>query len=125
MLLKEIIEARDALRKLENQACSPKLSYTIMKILKETEDNEKFYIEKYRAIMDECAVKEDDGTFKVVDNMFTIKEDHKEQFEKMIKELTSLEVDDVSRKIKLSDLNDSIKICPSDMNRLDIFIAEE
>ena len=125
MLLKDVVEARDVLKKLGDQPCSPKLSYTIMKILKETDDNERFYIEKYRNIMDECAVKNDDGTFKITDGLFQIQEDRKEQFDKSITELVTLEVDDVTRKIKLSDLNDSMSITPSDMNRLDIFITEE
>jgi len=125
MLLKDVVEARDVLKRICTKNCKPKLAYTIMKILKETEDSENFYIEKYRAIMDECAQKNEDGSFVQNNGLFVLKDDHKELFDKKMEELCALEIDDINRKIKLSDLDDSLKLSPADMYSLDILIMEE
>ena len=125
MLLKQMVEARGVLKRLEKTNCKPKLAYTIMKLLKETEDSETFYIEKYRGIMEKCAIKNEDGSFKQDNGLFIIKDDCSDLFKKEMEELCMLEVEDINRKIKLSDLDDSLRLTPVDMFNLDVFIMEE
>lgn len=125
MLLKEIVEAREVLKGLAAKNCKPQLAYTIMKILKDTEDSASFYIKTYREIMDECAEKESDGSYKIENGLFILKDDCIDKFNKKMSDLCSITVDDVSRKIKLSDLDESLSLTPNDMCNLDVFIVEE
>ena len=125
MLLKQVIEARDVLKRLATKSCKPQLAYSIMKILKETADNEDFYVDKYREIMDECAIKDKDGSYKVEKGLFVLKDGCKDKFNEKMTELCSIEVENTGRKLKLSELEESLNLTPNDMYSLDIFIAEE
>lgn len=126
MKLKEIMDARSALVKLKTACTAPRLSYTIMKLLKATEDDEQFYIDKYRKILDKYGEKNEDGTFVIVDGLLQIKQESCDKFNAKVKELNEIEVEDknVGWKIKLSDL-DGFELTPEDMLNLDMFINAE
>lgn len=126
MKLKEIMDARSALVKLKTACTAPRLSYTIMKLLKATEDDEQFYVDKYRKILDKYGEKNEDGTFVIVDGLLQIKQESYDKFNAKVKELNEIEVEDknVGWKIKLSDL-DGFELTPEDMLNLDMFINAE
>lgn len=124
MTIDKILNARSVLAKIRPQCKKASLSYAVMRILKDSDEDERFYIDKYREILNELGEKEEDGSYKQVNGNFLIKEGFGEEFKKKIDELNALEVEDIKWRIKLSDLED-IEVTPEDLYNLDVFINAE
>ena len=103
---------------------SPKLAYKIMKLCKNVAVEEEFYNNKRNEIIDEYAVKDENGQISVSDDgMVSIQPDKIEEASVALQELNSVEVDVPNIKFTLAELEE-LKLSVADMFMLDEFIEE-
>lgn len=124
MTIKAALAMRAVLSKIQDKPIKARTSYTIMKILKETEDTERFYIDKVNGLLEKYAEKENDGKYKISNGSYVFSAENGKEFDKSINELHSLEVDGTTRRISLSEL-DGLDLSPRDMGDIECLITED
>ena len=103
---------------------SSRLAYKIVKLCKAAMVEEEFYNEKRNEIINEYAVRDDNGQIAVSDDgMIRIVEDKIAEAEKAMRELNEIEVEVPNIKFTLDEL-DELKLSVADMFALDAFIEE-
>ena len=123
MKIKQLVQITQVLEKFVNEKLSIKLSYKIMKFLKVTEADMTFYKEKLTKIIEEYGERAEDGSIKMIDNNFKIKENEIENFNKAYFELEEIEIELPNIKFNLNELEE-IKISPAELYILDNLIEE-
>jgi hypothetical protein len=103
---------------------SSKLAYKIMKLCKSIADEEEFYNHKRNEIINEYAVRDENGQIVVSDDgMVSIIKGKITEAEAALKELNEIEVDVPNIKFAIDEL-DELKLSVADMFVLDEFIEE-
>ena len=103
---------------------SSKLAYKIMKLCKSVAAEEEFYNNKRNEIIDEYAVRDENGQIVVSDDgMINIVKDKIQEAQAALMELNNIEVDVPNIKFTLSELEE-LKLSVADMFVLDVFIEE-
>lgn len=123
MKIKQLVQIIQVLEKFVNEKLSIKFSYKIMKFLKATEADMTFYKEKLTKIIEEYGERAEDGSIKMIDNNFKIKENEIENFNKAYFELEEIEIELPNIKFNLNELEE-IKISPAELYILDNLIEE-
>lgn len=123
MKIKQLVQITQVLERFVNKKLSIKLSYKIMKFLKATEADMTFYKEKLTKIIEEYGERAEDGSIKMIDNNFKIKENEIENFNKAYFELEEIEIELPNIKFNLNELEE-IKISPAELYILDNLIEE-
>ena len=123
MKLKDLITARKTILSLKEERIPSCVAYKLMKIVKASNDEEAFYDEKIKEIIEEYSIKDQEDKTKIVNGEFRIRADKFAEFNKAIRELEETEVEQPKTKLHLSDLED-IKISVADIYALDSFIEE-
>lgn len=123
MKIKQLVQITQVLEKFVNEKLSIKLSYKIMKFLKATEADITFYKEKLTKIIEEYSERAEDGSIKMIDNNFKIKESEIDNFNKSYSELEEIKVELPNIKFKLDELEE-IKVSPAELYVLDNLIEE-
>ena len=123
MKIKQLVQITQVLERFVNKKLSIKLSYKIMKFLKATEADITFYKEKLTKIIEEYGERAEDGSIKMIDNNFKIKENEIENFNKAYFELEEIEIELPNIKFNLNELEE-IKISPAELYILDNLIEE-
>ena len=123
MKIKQLVQITQVLEKFVNEKLSIKFSYKIMKFLKATEADMTFYKEKLTKIIEEYGERAEDGSIKMIDNNFKIKENEIENFNKAYFELEEIEIELPNIKFNLNELEE-IKISPAELYILDNLIEE-
>lgn len=114
--------------KVFNQVAQTKISskpaYKIMKLCKSVATDEEFYNNKRSEIINEYAVRDENGQIAMSDDgMISIMQDKIPEAEKALRELNEIEVDAPNIKFTLDEL-DELKLSVADMFALDAFIVE-
>lgn len=118
------INATKIFNQVAQTKVSSKLAYKIMKLCKAAIAEEEFYNNKRNEIINEYAVRDEDGKISVSDDgMISIVKDKIQEAEMALKELNEIEVDVPNIKFTLDEL-DELKLSVADMFVLDAFIEE-
>jgi hypothetical protein len=124
MKLKDLILAKKTIQSHTQDKMPSRLAYKMMKLLKASESEDAFYNEKMKQIVNEFALKNEDGTIRFTDDGgVLVKNDMLENFNAAITELEEMQVDIPEIKFTLSEL-ESINFSISEMFTLDEFIEE-
>lgn len=119
-----LINAAKVFSQVAQMKISSKLAYKIMKLCKSVATEEEFYNNKRNEIINEYAVKDENGQIVVSDDgMISIMQDKIPVAEKALRELNEIEVDMPDIKFMLDEL-DELKLSVADMFALDAFIVE-
>lgn len=114
MKLKEILQARRVLSEhVDDKICAP-LAYKIMKILKSSDDDEMFYMDKLQQIVDKYGEHCEDGNI-------LIPQSNAQKCKIAIAELEEIEVESPTIKFSLEELS-GLTLSAKDMYILDSFI---
>lgn len=119
-----LMSAAKVFSQVAQMKISSKLAYKIMKLCKSVATEEEFYNNKRNEIINEYAVKDENGQIVVSDDgMIKIMQDKIPVAEKALRELNEIEVDVPDIKFMLDEL-DELKLSVADMFALDAFIVE-
>ena len=103
---------------------SANLAYKIMKLCKSVATEEEFYNEKRNEIINQYAVKDENGQVVVSnDGMISIMQDKIDEANAALQDLNNVEVDVPNIKFTLAELEE-LKLSVADMFVLDAFIEE-
>lgn len=127
MKLHNLIEARNTLANHANERVSVKLAYWIMKFLKKSEQEETFYYDKYRELLNEFAKRDENGEIMrrpdAPDQILLIPE-RIEEYRSKVAELENTEVDVPDVRLTLGLLGE-LKLSAQEVYSLDELIVEE
>ncbi len=127
MKLHNLIEARNTLANHANERVSVKLAYWIMKFLKKSEQEETFYYDKYRELLNEYAKRDENGEImrKPDDpNQILLIPERVDEYRNKFTELENTEVDVPNMHFALDDLSE-LKLSAQEVYSLDELIVEE
>lgn len=118
------INATKIFNQVAQTKVSSKLAYKIMKLCKAAIAEEEFYNNKRNEIINEYAVRDENGQISVSDDgMISIVKDKIQEAEMALKELNEIEVEVPNIRFTLDEL-DELKLSVADMFALDAFIEE-
>lgn len=123
MKIKQLIEAKGVIMPLIQEKLSPKLSYKLMKFIKEIEVEEDFYTKKLNELVDKYGERDENNNLIYADNGVKIREDKMPDCNSELQEIGDVDVDTPSITFTLDEL-DSVKLSVSDMFFLQDFIVE-
>jgi hypothetical protein len=119
-----LINAAKVFNQVAQTKISSKLAYKIMKLCKSAAVDEEFYNNKKNEIINEYAVRDENGQIVVSDDgMISIQEDKIADAQNALNNLNDIEVDAPNIKFTLAEL-DELKLSVADMFVLDAFIEE-
>ena len=121
-----IINTINVLGKLNNAQLPIKVAYAISKNVNRIENEIKVYNTEKAKLIDKYAVKDEEG--KLITDEYgnvNIKEEHREDWNRDIKELLSIESEIDIHMIQLDDLlNSNYNISPSELTAIDFMIND-
>lgn len=118
-----LIEAARIFNRFAETKISSKLAYKIMKFCKAVAVEEDFYNAKRQALIDEYAVKDENGQIVVSDHMISIIPDKMDEANAAMQDLNNLEVEVPNIKFALDELGE-LELSVADMFVLDAFVEE-
>ena len=104
MNLRSLLEIRKAIPTSATIG-SIETRYKMAKLLKSTEPDYSFYIEQYQAIMNECALRKEDGSMKGDESKVAIDPTKVDKFIQSMKELDATTVDEPCVKFSMEELS--------------------
>lgn len=123
MKIKQLIEAKRVIMPLVQEKLSPRLSYKLMKFIKEIEVEEDFYNKKLNELVDKYGERDENDKLVYTDDGVKIREDKMSDCNAELQEIGDVDVDAPSITFTLDEL-DSVKLSVSDMFFLQDFIVE-
>lgn len=119
-----LMNAAKVFNQVAQMKISSKLAYKIMKLCKSVATEEEFYNNKRNEIINEYAVKDENGQIVVSDDgMISIMQDKIDEANAALHDLNNIEVEAPSIRFTLAEL-DELKLSVADMFALDAFIEE-
>lgn len=119
-----LINTASVFNQVAQMKISSKLAYKIMKLCKSVATEEEFYNNRRNEIINEYAVRDENGQIIVSDDgMISIVKDKIDEANAALQELNSIEVEAPNIKFTLDEL-DELKLSVTDMFVLDAFIEE-
>ena len=122
-----LAETKSAFEILKTKAVPIKTAYKIAKLLKACAEEETFYQEKYKEIIDACSMKDEAGNYLYADEEHTqIKVEPTKMGEAScrLEELNKLKIDLPDIKITLAEL-ENLGLTAEDLTKIIDFIEEE
>jgi hypothetical protein len=123
MKLIRIIKAKEVFAPHFQEKLAPSLSYKIYKLCKFAEQEEEFYNQKRRELIEEYAVRDENGAIISDNGMINIIPDRIAEAQSAMAELGSIDVEVPNVKFKLDELSE-IRLSVADIVALDGFIEE-
>lgn len=123
MKIKQLIEAKRVIMPLVQEKLSPRLSYKLMKFIKEIEVEEDFYNKKLNELVDKYGERDENDKLVYTDDGVKIREDKMSDCNAELQEIGDVDVDAPLITFTLDEL-DSVKLSVSDMFFLQDFIVE-
>lgn len=123
MKIKQLIEAKRVIMPLVQEKLSPRLSYKLMKFIKEIEVEEDFYNKKLNELVDKYGERDENNKLIYTDTGVKIQENKMSDCSAELQEIGDVDVDAPSITFTLDEL-DSVKLSVSDMFFLQDFIVE-
>jgi len=124
MTLIQLIKARQIVAKYAGEKISTALSYKLVKFIKATDNDESFYNDKLKSILETYVEKDDEGNYVQHGNGFKIKPDQIQECNKENLELENTEVTLPDIHFTVSELED-LKLSMREILSLDELITEE
>lgn len=124
MKLQELVKIKSVFAPIVRLKLSPKLSYKIMKLLKEIEFDETFLNRKIKELIDEYGERDKNGKFVIENGNIVIQKDKEQECQKALLELNDLEVDNPTCSFTLNELQE-ITLSVQDMAIIENLIKEE
>lgn len=124
MKLQELVKIKSVFAPIVRLKLSPKLSYKIMKLLKEIEFDETFLNSKIKELIDEYGERDKSGKFVIESGNIVIQKDKEQECQKALLELNNLEVDNPTCSFTLNELQE-ITLSVQDMAIIENLIKEE
>lgn len=121
-----IINTTNTLIKLNNSQLPVKVAYAISKNVNKIESELKVYNTEKAKLMDKYCEKDEEGKLKADEHgNVKIKEEHREDWNRDMKELLSIENEIDIHMIQLDDLlNSNYNISPAELSAIEFMIAE-
>ena len=121
-----IVNTTNTLGKLNNSQLPIKVAYAISKNVNKIESELKIYNTEKAKLMDKYCEKDEEGKLKADEyGNVNIKEEHREDWNRDIKELMSIENEIDIHMIQLDDLlNSNYNISPAELSAIEFMIAE-
>lgn len=123
MKLKDLIIARKVIYDRRENKIPSRLAYKFMKIMKASDNEDAFYNEKLRALIEEYSIKDEKGKTKIVNGEFRIKANCISDYNVAVEELGDTEVEVPNIKFTLSEL-EGLSFTVEEIFYLDAFIEE-
>ena len=123
MKLNDLLKARTIILNHKNEKMPSRLAYKFMKLLKASDNEDAFYNEKIKALIEEHCVKGEDGRPKTVDGGIKIETAHIADYNKSVIELLDTEVEIPTIRFTLADI-EMLSFDVEEMFFLDAFIEE-
>ena len=123
MKLKDLIIARKVIYDRKENKIPSRLAYKFMKIMKASDNEDAFYNEKLRALIEEYSIKDEKGKTKIVNGEFRIKANCISDYNAAVEELDDTEVEVPNIKFTLSEL-EGLSFTVEEIFYLDAFIEE-
>lgn len=123
MKLKDLIIARKVIYDRKENKIPSRLAYKFMKIMKASDNEDAFYNEKLRALIEEHSIKDEKGKTKIVNGEFRIKANCISDYNAAVLELGDTEVEVPNIKFTLSEL-EGLSFTVEEIFYLDAFIEE-
>lgn len=123
MKLKDLIIARKVIYDRKENKIPSRLAYKFMKIMKASDNEDAFYNEKLRALIEEYSIKDEKGKTKIVNGEFRIKANCISDYNAAVAELGDTEVEVPNIKFTLSEL-EGLSFTVEEIFYLDAFIEE-
>lgn len=123
MKIKQLIEAKRVIMPLVQEKLSPKLSYKLMKFIKEIEVEEDFYNKKLNELVDKYGERDENNKLIYTDTGVKIQENKMSDCSTELQEIGDVDVNAPSITFTLDEL-DSVKLSVADMFFLQDFIVE-
>ena len=119
MRISQILLAREAINSIDRTAqLDVKLVYTLTKFLTKTQNDYNFYISCVQDILNEYSEIAEDGRLMIVPERI-------DDFNRKMRELENLEVEDPGIRFALSDLSNELKLSMKQIFPLLDFIDED
>lgn len=122
-----LAETKSAFETLKARAVPIKTAYKIAKLLKACAEEEIFYQEKYKEIIETCALRDESGQYQYADEERTqIKIDPLKMGEATyrVEELNKLKIELPDIKLSLAEL-ENLNLTAEDLTKIIDFIEEE
>lgn len=119
----KVIQAKEVFAPYFREKLSPSLSYKIYKFCKLVEQEEMFYNQKMKEIIEEFAQRNDNGGIESNDGRIRIDSKRTNEANQAVKDLQSINVEVPNVKFTLDELSE-IKLSVTDIVALDEFIVE-
>ena len=122
MKLKNLIQARNVLFQHKNDKVPSALAYKLMKFVKTSDSDEVFYNEKIQSVLEECALRDENGKMKVLENGNIVLQPAKaDEFHKQLEEIQNLEVEKPNFEFTINEL-EPLSFSMTEIESLDEFI---
>ena len=121
---RQIVESVSHLSKLVQQKLPAKTAFRMSKLIKQIENVQESYNEAVKKVQDTYFEKDDEGNYVVEDNHYKVKEEHREDYTKEMKELLDDETEIKFKKLKLEHLG-KIDLEPTLFYHLDWMFEDE
>ena len=123
MKLIRIINAKEIFAPHFQEKLSPSLSYKIYKLCKFAEQEEGFYNQKMREIIEEYAERDENGGFININGQIKLVEATAQEAKQRVVDLETIDVEAPNIKFTLDELSE-IKLSVMDIAAIDGFIEE-
>jgi hypothetical protein len=123
MKLIKIIQAKEVFAPHFQEKLAPSLSYKIYKLCKFAEQEEEFYNQKRRELIEEYAQRDETGAIINNNGMIQLIPDKVTEARSAMAELESIDIETPNVKFSLDELSE-IRLSVADIAALDGFIEE-
>lgn len=123
--MEQIIDFRNSSDFLNGLNLPLKAAYKITKIKRAVEDEYKFYSEKFQALVEEYARKDENGNiaFSEDGSQILIKDGMIEECNKALNDLQGLQVDIDNYNLTIDDLGDDVTCTPEQLSAIMPFLS--
>lgn len=123
MKLKNLLNARKIIIQYKDEKLSPTLAYKFVKFMKASDSEEAFYNDKLKQLIEEYALKDENGQIATQDGNIRLIPAKIQDFNNAANELQETEVEAPNVQFKISEL-EQIKLSVTDLYALDDFVEE-
>lgn len=105
MKLENLLKIRKVLTDHSKEKIPVQIAYKIMRVLKTTEKEQNFYDDKFKEIISEYSLKDENGDYKTKDGNILIIPSKIKECNAAMEELRNTEVEGIDIKIDLNDIS--------------------
>ena len=124
MKLINLINARKVLATYKDERMSTALAYKMMKIIKASDNDEAFYNDKFRELIGEYGLKDEQGNIVANGTQISLAPATAAECKKKIQELENTEVESPNVRLGIGELSE-LRMSMADVAALEEIIEEE